>query len=233
MHVTARGGFLPLGERPAVSVEEMSNQENKGVNLGISKLLMMENAGSCIARLVSDLSQGRKIRICLFAGTGNNGGDVFVVARHLSYWSDRFEIVLFLIGNEQDIRSSEAYANWCILQGIHAVQKVQIASLDDVGSVKSLLENCDFAIVGMFGTGFKGIPRNLSKKVIQTINSFEKPTKISIDVPSGMEADSGKYRVAVRSNFTVTMHAPKHGLLVDGAKQICGEILIANIGLPK
>ena len=233
MQVTTNGGLLPIGGRTYVSVEEISNIEEEGVKLGISKLLMMENAGNAVAGLVSDLNDGGRARVCLLAGTGNNGGDIFVAARHLSFWADRFKITLFLIGTEFDIHSREARRNWRILENIPEVRRIRIESLDDILMIKNSLKNCDIAVIGLFGTGFKGVPRDLALNVIQVINGFKGPTKISVDLPSGMEADSGEYRDAIRSDFTITMHAPKKGFLLDSAKQICGKVLIANIGLPK
>ena len=233
MKVSERHGFLTLEERHAVSVEEMSKLETDGEKLGISKLIMMENAGSSIAKLVSELSPAGKARVCLFAGTGNNGGDVFVTARHLSYWFDRFELELCLVGRATDIRSVEARTNWNVLCNIGTITKRQINSVEELSSVRNSLGTSDFVIIGIFGTGFHGIPRDPAKSLIQMINECSKPTKISVDVPSGLEADSGNFQVAVKSDYTITMHAPKRGLLAESAKQICGNILIANIGLPQ
>lgn len=233
MNEVESSGLLPCHEVPPVSVEEMSRKENEGVKLGVSKLMMMENAGNSIARVVLGRSRIGRTKVCLIAGTGNNGGDVFVAARHLSYWADKFELDFFLIGSENDIRSEEALINWHALLNIQAVRRIQIASVENGDKIRKSLESSEIAVVGIFGTGFKGVPRDLARAVIRAINSCKRPTKISVDVPSGLNGDSGDYVEAVVSDYTITMHAPKRGLLKETANQICGEILVANIGLPK
>lgn len=226
--------FLSLHDRPALTAAEMRRREDQGTELGISKLVLMENAGSNVARFVMESvpEAGRVTRICIVAGTGNNGGDVFVAARHLSYWKDRFEINLFLIGKADEILAEEAKTNWNILGRISAVRKVEVDSKWDLDSLKDCLTKSETVVVGIFGTGFRGEPRDFQREVIQIINQVSNPKKISVDLPSGMEADTGNFKVAVKSDFTITMDSPKQGMLKESTKQICGEILVANIGLP-
>jgi hydroxyethylthiazole kinase-like uncharacterized protein yjeF len=226
-------GLLSAADMPALSTAQMRQKEDDGVSIGVSKLMMMENAGNAVARFVFDLFSQRqsKPRICLVAGTGNNGGDVFVAARHLSYWSDRFDVELILIGKEFEIRAEEASTNWRILKNTKSVTLKEISAVEEMPDFNSSLAKADLLVVGIFGTGFKGEPRELQKQVIQTINSYA-VKKVSVDLPSGMEADSGEHRFAVRSDYTISMHAPKLGMLKEDTKQICGQVLVANIGLP-
>jgi hydroxyethylthiazole kinase-like uncharacterized protein yjeF len=227
-------GFLSLEDRPALSAPQMRMREDDGVSLGVSKLSMMENAGNAIARFVADLfpkTSSKKSRVCLIAGTGNNGGDVFVAARHLSYWSERLEAEVMLVGKENEIRAEEASTNWKIIKRIATINRKEVSSLPDITLLQASLGKADLAVVGIFGTGFKGEPRELQKEVIQAINSSS-VRKVSVDIPSGMEADSGEYRFAVRSDYTICMDAPKLGMLKEGARQMCGQVLVANIGLP-
>ena len=108
-----------------VSTSEMRDVENWGVSLGVSKLMMMENAGHCIAEEVlkilsrRSVEKRRGVKVAFLAGTGNNGGDAFVAARYLSYWKSRgISIDVFLIGAENDIKAYEAICNWKILRNL-------------------------------------------------------------------------------------------------------------------
>ena len=222
-------GLLHANQRPSLGVEQMVRRENGAVEIGISRLIMMENAGSAIARFIAEKFSGK--RILTIAGTGNNGGDAFVVARHLSYWKE-FDIAVCLIGSESNIHMEEALTNWKILKKIDKVARIEIISEEDLPSLEAQLSRADVIVSGIFGTGFKGRPRSLQETVILKINSV-RATKISVDIPSGMEADTGNFEVAVSSDYTVTMDSPKKGMLeAEKSKKICGEILVANIGVP-
>ena len=80
--------------------------------MGISRLILMENAGRCVANKISDISKPCKVTI--FAGTGGNGGDGFVAARHLLNMG--FEVDINFLGHPLDIKSSESLKNWEILK---------------------------------------------------------------------------------------------------------------------
>jgi len=232
-------GFLEVDRCEPVSVEQMRMIEDAAANTGISRMLMMENAGSSIARFIfqnsnhlQDRAHSGKIHVLFVAGIGNNGGDVFVAARHLAYWSDSFEITVLILGKTQEIRAEEARTNYEILNKITSLKTIAIQSDLEVDSVSTLFCKARVIVCGLFGTGFKGEPRPMQKRVMQMINQSEGAMNISVDVPSGLEADSGKFSIAVRSDYTITMHAPKIGMAKSSeAKSICGRILIANIGV--
>jgi hydroxyethylthiazole kinase-like uncharacterized protein yjeF len=233
-------GLLEIGEVDPVTTAEMKKIEEEGVRIGVSKTSMMENAGSQIARFIFENSKyfarenGSKLRVLFVAGTGNNGGDAFVAARHLAYWKEEFDLTLVLVGNEADIKASEAGTNFRILAKIPSIKLGQVSSEADVGSVIKLLNETEVVVIGIFGTGFRGDPRSLQRTIIESINNTLDAKKISIDIPSGLEADTGSSKLAVRSDFTITMHAPKVGLLTnEKARDLCGKILIANIGVPR
>jgi hydroxyethylthiazole kinase-like uncharacterized protein yjeF len=232
-------GFNKASFRPGVTLTEMKEIEDSGEKLGISKLMMMENAGSNIARfLIQNLDlfrqdTNRKLRVIFVAGVGNNGGDAFVAARQLAYWKESFDTAVILIGNPAQIRVGEAKTNYSILEKISQIKLILAESEPVLSQVEKLITSAEIMVVGIFGTGFKGEPRELQSKVIQLINENSKAIKISIDIPSGMEADSGNWKTAVSSDYTITMHAPKKGMNRDEVtRRLCGEILIANIGVP-
>jgi len=231
-------------------VEEMKRIEEGAVELGISKLMMMENAGSAISDYVVSLYQdadaghsedslndGRKhrnkLRILVVAGTGNNGGDCFVAARHLAYYSDYFEVRVILIGETDKIRSYEAAENFRILSKIPGISVKSIPTSEGMADLQGALRQTDVVIVGLFGTGFRGRVDPFHEMVIETINSAGVHHVVSVDVPSGLDARTGDGTTIVRSTATVTMYAPKTGMLGnDRARDACGRIITANIGVP-
>lgn len=215
----------------AISCNEMKEREMTGVEMGISRLMMMENAGNAIARLVVD-TFGTPQRILLVAGTGNNGGDAFVAARHLTFWSN-LNITVALIGSESGIHQEEALTNWRILKRIERVKKMEIESDEMIPMFDKAAQESQVIVSAVFGTGFKGKPRPLQTRVIEIINSSG-ANKVSVDIPSGMDADSGMFETAVLSDYTVTMDSPKIGMFQnEKSRKACGKVVVSNIGVPK
>jgi hydroxyethylthiazole kinase-like uncharacterized protein yjeF len=234
-------GFLDADLLHPVTVAEMRSIEGRGEAMGISKSLMMENAGSSVARFIFEnkdyfydgSSISSKLRVLFIAGTGNNGGDLYAAARHLAYWSEFCSVSVALIGTSSDIHATEAKSNFEILRKVSSVEIVQIGAENDIPIFSTLLANSDLLVVGIFGTGFKGESRPLQSQIISLINADRHAKKISVDIPSGLEADTGNFKTAVRSNYTITMHAPKVGMQVnEAARDLSGRILVANIGVP-
>ncbi|MDG6906936.1 MAG: NAD(P)H-hydrate epimerase [Nitrososphaerota archaeon] len=192
---------------------------------------MMESAGGAIARFVAS-SFDKELNVLLVAGVGNNGGDAFVAARHLTFYNE-VKVTLALIGKESDVRQEESLANWSILKRIQGIRVMEIDSIEKIEVLETELSKSDVVISAIFGTGFKGSPRTLHAKVIEVLNTSD-ATTISIDIPSGMEADSGNFEISVQSDYTITMDSPKTGMFAtEKSRKACGEILVANIGLPK
>ena len=200
---------------------------------------MMENAGASVALFVRELFENNqrdgesRPRVVLVAGTGNNGGDVFVAARHLAFWGMELETSLILVGKVENIRADEANINWKILTNYDQIVKIIVDTEEKFPILDQHFAEADAIVAGIFGTGFKGKPKELQRQVIQKINESGQAQVISVDLPSGMDADSGVYELAVKSTFTIAMHAPKTGVLSESGKQVCGQILVANIGIPR
>lgn len=222
-------GFVIGSERHALTVAEMNAREDQGLKMGISHIIMMENAGAAIARFIAS-KWDKRTNVLLLAGTGNNGGDAFVAARHLAFWKN-FEISVVLVGSESHIRTDEAATNWRILKQISRIRTIAVDSSSDSGILSKLLRKADIIVSAIFGTGFRGRASGVHLEVIDEINS-SRAAIISVDLPSGMEGDTGKYEAAVISDYTITMDSPKKGLMNPKSKSICGEILVASIGVP-
>ncbi|WP_148883800.1 NAD(P)H-hydrate dehydratase [Thermococcus aciditolerans] len=184
--------------------------------LGITPYQLMENAGSGVARTIEERF-GKGLKIAVFSGTGNNGGDGFVAARHLSFEND---VTLFLVGDEAKIRSEEARHNWEILKGLDFVK---IKVLKDSAYIKSLdLSAYDVIVDALLGAGTRGEPREPIRSAIEKINEYAGKAKVvSIDLPSGYPSG-----VRVKADFAVTFQWDKEEY--DGFERV-----IVKIGYPK
>ncbi|NJE05511.1 NAD(P)H-hydrate dehydratase [Thermococcus sp. M36] len=184
--------------------------------LGITPYQLMENAGAGVARTIEERF-GKGLRVAVFSGTGNNGGDGFVAARHLSFEND---VTLFLVGDEAKIRSEEARHNWEILKGLDFVR---IKVLKDSAYIKSLdLGGFDVIIDALLGAGTRGEPREPIRSAIEKINEYAGKAKIvSVDLPSGYPS-----KVQVKADFAVTFQWDKEEY--DGFERV-----VVKIGYPK
>ena len=190
--------------------------------LGLSRLQLMENAGSAVAAEVMNLPT--RERVLLVAGRGNNGGDAFVAARHLT----GYEVKVLLLGKSGDVKTPEAARNLSILKstGIPVIEVTDVSGLDP-----AYFKDCDVIVDAIFGTGIKGDIREPETTAIDLINGSDAKV-VSVDVPSGMDPDGGEFEKAVKSDVTVTFHLPKPGLFEKGAEEYIKEIAVADIGIP-
>jgi len=190
--------------------------------LGIKRLQLMENAGAVIARAVKErISRGK---VVIIAGKGNNGGDAFVAARH----SSGYDVRVILLGRKEEIKTPEALQNWNVLEKI-SIQLTQV--VDSKALDRKLIENADIIIDGIFGTGVRGKIREPESTAIDLINTSS-AFVISVDVPSGLDPDSGKFERSVKAGLTLTFHKMKVGLMSLDAKKYAGEIRVEDIGIP-
>jgi hydroxyethylthiazole kinase-like uncharacterized protein yjeF len=214
---------------------QMAAEDNNSEWLGIPKSLLMECAGySFTQKIIEYFNLNPFDRVLIFSGLGNNGGDSFVIARHLS--SMKIYVNLVLFGPSEKIRTEEARLNWKIINNLNLA--IQIKTINDSSEIKTLrnyLKNFKFDLIidGLLGTGIKGEIREPISSAIDLINDFQsKGVKIaSIDVPSGMDPDSGRIiDKAVNADLVVTFHRLKKGLM-EKTENI-GKLDLSPIGIP-
>lgn len=212
----------------AITAEEMSKIDQKAAEFGIPRSLLMENAGSAVARFVSE-KFGSGLRTALFAGTGNNGGDGFVAARHLLARGGKIDILL--IGNPSDIRTEEARMNWEIIRRMRRNINIHvIKDLEDLKGAVECLKRADVIIDAMLGTGLKGALREPFASAVRSINDSGLPV-VAVDSPTGLNPSTGEvHGVSVRADYTLTFHKMKKGF--PKAREHTGEIVVADIGIP-
>ena len=213
-----------------VKSSEMAAIDENSEWLGVSRSLLMENAGGWVAKTVYRWLGGvADRRILVFCGTGNNGGDGFVAARHLAGLGACVHVIL--IGDPDRIRTEEARRNYEILRSMkESVDITVVRSPEDLEKVRESLEGADAIVDAIFGTGIRGEIREPWRSAIMLINSAS-ALKVAVDIPSGVDPDTGEVRdVCVNANVTVTFHRPKLGM--PAAADYCGELVIAPIGIP-
>lgn len=204
-----------VADMQAISVKKMRELEEKAFSRGTTVLELMEAAGKECARIIGE-KLGKGKRIFFFCGPGNNGGDGLVCARYLSK-NNKVIIVMPL-----DPKTDAAKRNFGILEK----EKTGVmARLRDAEKLQ-----CDIAVDALLGIGAKGALRGPIKNACRFINSLE-AFKVSIDIPTGMDADSGSCDSgAVRPDATICIHAPKKGE-INAGKEKTGELWVADIGL--
>jgi len=183
----------------------------------------MENAGRSAADLIT-ARFGAGSSVVVYSGTGRNGGDGMVAARHLACRG--FKVVLRLMGTYKTITDPIVRQNWLALKSMTAS-----AEVEECGD-SSLLSKTDSDVLvdAVLGTGAKGKLRQPALAAVQAINQ-SRGFKVAIDVPTGIDSDTGDVLGdAVHANLTVTFHATKPGL--KNASDFCGEISVVDIGIP-
>jgi NAD(P)H-hydrate epimerase len=208
----------------------MRRIEEAAEAMGVSRLLLMENAGRGLSDIIVELRPAiEDARVVVVAGTGNNGGDGFVAARHLAGYGARPAVIL--LGEAGQIKTDEARANWRILEAMReTVRLYEAPSLESLRRLEAIILEADIVIDGIFGTGIRGAVREPHATAIDLINR-SKGLKVAIDLPSGLDPATGEVRErVVRADITVTFHRAKKGLL--DRQEYTGCVVVKPIGVP-
>lgn len=196
---------------------------------GIPGLVLMENAGLAVVRVLREMLGGfANRRVAIFAGKGNNGGDGLVVARHL--FNAGAEVKLLLLARPEEI-TGDAGVNLAVWRKM-GQPVYTVASGEDLNAVRLFLVGADAVVDAIFGTGFHGTAREPAAGVIETINAGGRPV-VAVDIPSGLEADTGQvHGPCVRAAHTVTFALPKLGLVQEPGRSHTGVLHVMDISIP-
>lgn len=202
------------------NVDKMASEKG-----GIPSIVLMENAAvACVNELNRDFDLIKK-NAAIFCGKGNNGGDGFAVARHLHNMGADVSVYL-VCGNKF---AGDAQINFDIIKKMN----INIEIITDTENLKYIIKSHDIIIDAIYGTGIHGIVRGISYDVIKEINE-NAGYVMSVDIPSGVDADSGEIcGVCVKADKTVTFAAYKVGMLMFPAADFVGEVVVADISIPK
>lgn len=212
------------------TTEEMRAADQHAINkVGIPSLVLMENAGIKSLITIEKILGGLKgKRFTIVCGRGNNGGDGLVIARHLL--NNDVAAHVFVTVNPEDM-ADDARANLEILIRSGATP-VLLKDAQDIDRLRIAMEFSECVLDCLFGTGIKGNIGGLEAEIIRAMNDT-RARRISIDVPSGLCATSGKVsQPTFIAEYTITLGVPKVGLFVFPGKRLAGEVWVADIGLP-
>lgn len=212
-----------------VTAAEMCLIDERAIHaFGIPSLLLMENAGAACAREALRMA-GSKGRAVIFAGKGNNGGDGFVAARHLT--NQGITPIVFYFQPAPEMKP-DPLVNFRILE------KMKVSLIDcsqnlPARRIKETLKKARIVVDALFGTGLSKPVAEPFSAVIEWINESGRRV-LAVDIPSGMNADTGEVMgVCVRADVTVTLALPKKGFLNRQARCYTGRVQVADISIPK
>lgn len=214
-----------------VSAREMQMIDRKAIEgFGIPGLVLMENAGlGGVGVIRESFSMISKMRVALFAGCGNNGGDGLVIARHL--FNQGVDIQVFLLGKGSMV-SDDCGVNLKIIRKM-GIPISEIVSTVGLERAKPWIQAAELIVDAIFGTGLSREVSGVAVRVIEFINSLVAPV-VSIDIPSGLSADTGKpLGIAVRASQTITFGLPKLGLILYPGASFSGKVSLVDIGIPR
>lgn len=204
---------------------------------GLAGLVLMENAGRNAAHwIATHLPPGD---VCVLCGKGNNGGDGYVIARHLETYSAEFSD-----------RSPAASDGWRVrivsvvdcgqLSGDAAINhdvavrsSIPIVTADDAVALAQCVGEPNIVVDCLLGTGATGAPRGLYADAIRLANRVS-ATRVAIDVPSGLDCDTGiASDPTLIADVTLTFVAEKIGFRHPPARSLVGRVVPLSIGIPK
>jgi hydroxyethylthiazole kinase-like uncharacterized protein yjeF len=224
----------------ALTADEMREVDRLTTErLGIASLQLMETAGSLAASCFAERIREAGLlapAISVLCGKGNNGGDGFVVARHLYPAGGRVRVYLF--AGLDDLRGDAAtnLQRWRSLGG----EVISIPDERTWEALRSEVGSADVVVDAIFGTGFRGAASGAVGQAIADINRMSRDCTaarpaviLAVDTPSGLPSDTGKAGGPIlRAHHTVTFTAPKVGQLVSGESAAAGSLRVVNIGSP-
>ncbi len=209
-----------------VTAAEMQEIDRKTIyDIGISSLVLMERAGLACVSKIKDIFGRRKIVV--ISGSGNNGGDGFVIARILH--NEEWNVRVFLTTNPENLKG-EALSQYKI-----AVKfGVNISPVEELLiNHSSILSDDSLIVDAILGTGLKKEVSGSLLDVFRLINKSKIPV-LSVDIPSGISSDTGQVMgEAIKANYTITFGLPKRGHLLFPGSEYSGKVFIEDIGFPK
>jgi hydroxyethylthiazole kinase-like uncharacterized protein yjeF len=213
------------------TAEQMQELDRKAIEAyRIPGIVLMENAGKGAAEVMCHTFPDiHKKKIAVIAGKGNNGGDGLVIARYLL--NQGISVRVYLLTDPRGLRG-DAETNFNIFQRMKG-EVISVPSSKDYQKIKRDLEKFDLLVDGIFGTGLDAEVRGYYREVIDHLNLLQRPI-ISIDIPSGLDANTGKpLGTAIRAFLTITFGLPKIGQLISPGFDYVGKVKIIDIGIPK
>jgi hydroxyethylthiazole kinase-like uncharacterized protein yjeF len=208
-----------------VTAAEMRALDRWTIEHGTPGPLLMERAGKGAAGILRAGWPKLRGPVVVCCGRGNNGGDGFVVARHLR--TARLGAEVWLIGRRDAVRgdAAEMLDRW----------RGAVTTVETAGQVEALrrrLAHCGLVVDALLGTGLNAPVEGVFGAVIDAINAAGRPV-LAVDIPSGLSADTGHpLGRAVQADITATFAFAKVGQVTYPGAALCGQLEIVDIGIP-
>lgn len=218
----------------ALKRDEVREVDRRSIEeYGLPGVVLMENAGRGAAELLVRLGVTGPVVIC--AGKGNNGGDGFVMARHLELLGFAPRVLLFASPTEL---AGDAAINYRVLEKAGLAGCV-MGDRPDPAALAQELAAADWIVDALLGTGARGTLHEPILSAIAAINQSGKKV-FAVDLPSGMDCDTGQGldngaggTTCIRADHTATFVAAKWGFLQPGAEKFTGRVHVIGIGAPR
>jgi len=187
--------------------------------LGISGTVLMERAGEAAFTLLKQKWPSAK-KIVVLCGTGNNGGDGYVVARLAKQAG--LNVKVMQVGDANKLQGD----------ALAAAQRLQSVDITPMDFDRAVLLTADVIVDAMLGIGLQGNVSDDKQHVIKVVNQIDSPV-LSLDIPSGLNADNGQVQgAAIEADATITFIANKRGLFHGDALDYTGEVSLATLNVP-
>jgi ADP-dependent NAD(P)H-hydrate dehydratase / NAD(P)H-hydrate epimerase len=211
-----------------LSAEQMRSIDRRATErFGVPSIVLMENAATAVIDAISD-HYPEADRAAIFCGTGANGGDGFAVARHLE---NRGVVPVLFIAGERSRCKGDTLTNLQICERL-GIPMYDIRTTSDVEEALVHAADADVIVDAIFGTGLDRAPEGMYAELIRAIAELRLPV-VSVDLPSGADASSATpFDPCIRAEVTVTFANPKVCHIFEPAAMQCGEVIVADIGIP-
>ena len=214
-----------------LTAEQMREMDRATIeDLGVPSMVLMETAGRAVAVAARELAEqtAGDGSVLLLVGLGNNGGDAVVAARHLA--NADVPVTLAIAGDpgraRGDLAAQLAIADKISLPTVTVHEDMADDDLDELVALHDVL------VDGLFGTGLSRPVGGLPARLIDAVHRVAPPV-VAIDIPSGVDADSGRVLgCAIEADITVTFAWPKIGHAVFPGRELCGDLRVVDIGIP-
>lgn len=213
-----------------LTCEEMKLVEQQATKFGLSYKVMMENAGTACARNIrSEIEKDKGFAVktvAVVCGKGNNGGDGFVIARKLQ--ESGYKVTVIIASGYPTSQEATFMYKLVIDMGISTLWYDA-----DKQKALQLINSCDIVVDAVFGFSFYGVLDNDMKALLSAMSGV-KGIKFAVDVPSGVYCDSGYSDTdCFKADYTIAISALKPAHIIEPSSSCCGDIIIANIGIPE
>lgn len=200
--------------------------------LGLPGAVLMENAGRAAAaevlRLIAERGS-RPGRAAVLCGAGNNGGDGWVILRHLAQAGVR--ATAWTTADPARLQG-DAALHYRVAAALGLAIE-PLATAADIERARAQWNQCDVLVDALLGTGFEGEVRPPLDAVLAAANSARPGARLAVDLPSGLDCDTGRpSRATFRADVTVTFVARKRGFDAPEAGPWIGRVVVAGIGVP-